>query len=646
LSAGTLTTSILQYGTNNHATTSEEANFWATDFIEPGISGTINNTSGFAPSTGAFAVNAEASPTMQVNVGASTVGQGAYMVVVPSTQTQQNVRVRMANSNDITLAANSSGSTKYDWIYIALSATLANNPDVNATTVATFVVSRSTSNSADNGGLTPTYGQLLAVVTVTNGAGSITNGNIQDRRISAALNAPLNLNSSGGAGWTPLTGLSLAYGSNSGNKEFTVTNGTDLTPLLSPGMKLQVGRSISPPTTCMSFTAASSQYASKGSPTGITFTAAFTCETWVTLASYTGQRNTIISMQDFAGTTGGWEFEIDAYGRVAVSYGSGSSFTNFTSYQSIPLNTKVHVAAVVTSTSSKTALIYINGVSVATLSTISTATALVQASVPLTIGAASATQANSYFDGQLSETRVWSVAQSSTLIQNNMAISIAAQANLVVAIPGSGNFNDISGNSNNLTSSGGAIATYAANPYNAIEYATILAVSYSSSTTITLDTGDYGTIPNQTLINPAYSISDLPFGFPKGLSTQQRSILVRAEYAGVTSNTILSGCSTTLTIPAGARKVRLEALIPYAQSGSICTWTFSFYNSATVTGSSISKIPVLQALSSTYITGTPFFTHLPIPGIQSYCLAAACDTGTGNIFLATNAPLEFRLTVE
>jgi hypothetical protein len=175
-------TSLLAAGTNSHAETSENANAMATDFVTGGVVGAITNTSGVAPSTGAFAVNAQGSPNMTVAVSSGV----AWLAATPSSQNSQNLRVRNTASANVTISSNSSGSTKYDWVYISIDAAKAANPAVDASDVATLVTSRSSSSSSDNG-TPPTYGLLLAVVTVSNGAASITNGNIADRRVNASV---------------------------------------------------------------------------------------------------------------------------------------------------------------------------------------------------------------------------------------------------------------------------------------------------------------------------------------------------------------------------------------------------------------------------------------------------------------------------
>jgi len=176
-------TSVVTGGSNSHATTVAEVNAFRSDFCSPGIVGVFTNTSGVAPSTGSYAVNQDASPDMGVTVTAGS----AYITATPAGQLSQLLRAYMAsNTTSYTISANSSGSTKYDWIYLSVDATKANNPASDASDVTSIYTSRSSSNTADNG-TPPTYGLILAVVTVVNGASSISNASIQDRRSNAAL---------------------------------------------------------------------------------------------------------------------------------------------------------------------------------------------------------------------------------------------------------------------------------------------------------------------------------------------------------------------------------------------------------------------------------------------------------------------------
>lgn len=113
----------------------------------------------------------------------------AYITATPSSQDSQVLRARASSDyTSYTINANSSGSTKYDWIYLKVDTTKANNPASDASDVTSIYTSRSSSNTTDNG-TPPTYGLLLAVVTVANGASSITNSNITDKRFNTSIGA-------------------------------------------------------------------------------------------------------------------------------------------------------------------------------------------------------------------------------------------------------------------------------------------------------------------------------------------------------------------------------------------------------------------------------------------------------------------------
>lgn len=176
----TKTAAIIQSGTSNYLTPAESFNVVATDLLTPGIVGTYTATSGVAPTTGSFAVNAQGSPNMTVAVSA---GQ-AYVTATPTGGTAQNIRVKLAASENVTIAANSTGSTRYDFVYIKVDADKLNNPAADGTDVVTLTTQRSTTSTVDsNGALANAL--CIAIVTVANGASSIANADISDYRISA-----------------------------------------------------------------------------------------------------------------------------------------------------------------------------------------------------------------------------------------------------------------------------------------------------------------------------------------------------------------------------------------------------------------------------------------------------------------------------
>lgn len=184
MSANTIITSVVTAGTNNHTTVAEEANTIATDFVTQGVVGAITLNSG-SGGTGSFCVNQNTGSNMAINILA---GQ-AYVTATPSSQDSQVLRARAASSYAAyTINSNSSGSTKFDYIYLQVDATKANNPAADASDVTSIFTSRSSLNTTDNG-TPPTYGLLLAVVTVANGATAINNGNITDKRFNTSIGA-------------------------------------------------------------------------------------------------------------------------------------------------------------------------------------------------------------------------------------------------------------------------------------------------------------------------------------------------------------------------------------------------------------------------------------------------------------------------
>ena len=360
----------------------------------------------------------------------------------------------------------------------------------------------------------------------------------------------------GDNGWVATGGThSVATTYNAGNRSFTIDTSTDISGIVSEGMRYKVTRGTTPPTQCADLEASSSQYASNASPSGITFTDDFTCEGWVKLESY-GTTEEIVSMYD--GTTG-WFLRVRTDGTIQIGgiLSSGNSRSQLT-YQFIPLNKWVHVAAHL-DMSGDTGAIYIDGVSVPIKSAnAGTATSLTQAG-SLQVGAYNGAN---FFDGKLADVRVWSDIRNATEIQDNMYAYPSDTTGLVGHFKLNGDFTDSSSNGNDLTAQNSAVATNADNPWNATEYGIITAVSATDIQVFCPE--GYG-IPNETLSSPFYSTQSAPYGFPRDEGRWELQVLSFENIVPTVSATPQDS-NLELQVPVGAWSVTLDLFLVITSS--------------------------------------------------------------------------------
>lgn len=311
-------------------------------------------------------------------------------------------------------------------------------------------------------------------------------------------------------GWTSLAGtFSVASGYNKGNKEYVIDTSADQSAILSPGMRFKIGRGTTPPTQCADFESSSSQYANRasGSVSGIIFTDDWTTEANIELESLPVA--TAFAIVCRGTTTNGFFMDVGLAGQLRIYGYNGGVYEGYETYQSIPLGRPVHVAATL-DLSGNASTMYIDGVAVATkvISGGGALSAITQTG-DLYIGRSGGTD---YFDGLISDVRVWNTIRTATQIRDNMHQQlVGSESGLVAYFKLNGNFNDSTSNANNLTAQNGAVAT-ATNPFmNSTEYGIIHKVTTSQ---ITVFTGTDYVIPNGTLSNPFYSTQHVPYGFP------------------------------------------------------------------------------------------------------------------------------------
>lgn len=558
-----LLTSILTGGVNLHPTTSEEANFIGTDFFTAGVVGTITNTSSVAPMTGAFALNAQGTPDMTI---ACTAG-AAYVTATPSGQNSQRLRVRLTANQNVTISANSSGSTKYDWVYLKIDPTLANAPTLAGDTVATLVTSRSTSLSTDDG-TPPTYGLVLAVVTVANGASSITNSVIRDARVGSSLNIV-----SATDGWQTSVLPAVSSVTNNGNGSYDINFASTVASTLSSGMKGRTTRTVAAPTYMGGAFNGSSHYFIKTTPTSTlsTITNNFSLRATFQPTSYAANQ-VIMARCDAAGNNYFFlRMESSGVLSVAVANGAGN-FRQIQTTQSLVLNKKTRIWA---TWASGTVLVYLNGTSVPV------ATATTGGTAPTTAGTGGdfavgrlGSSASQYATGYISDVGVFDAVISATTIKalDGQALT-GSETNCI----GAWSLNNTAVNqkapgTNDLTATGGVGYTNKS-PYgndgvsSMLDYFLVMSVS-GSTTTVQVPEGC--TIPTSGgVTSVAYSTDANPYGWvsDKGrwyiITFHSNTLVQTAPTNGVYYNI----SNNQLSVPVGSWIIGVTGQLGVAESG-------------------------------------------------------------------------------
>jgi hypothetical protein len=550
--ASAIISSVVTAGANNHTTVSEEANAVATDFVNAGIVGAVTNTSGVAPATGSFAVNQDASPAMTVTVSA---GQ-AYVTGTPTGQGSQKLRARMtADYTSYTINANVSGVTKFDWIYLKLDPTNAATPSATADNVITLYTSRSSNTSTDDGA-PPTYGLLLAVVTVANGASSITNALISDRRVQATVAASATTD------WRAQSQQVTAVTYN-GNRSYSLTYGASVASFTSKGTRKRFTRTVATATQATNLNG-TTQYWSKATPTGITFVGDHSYHVKGKLSAYPGASGGFFfQRQSGGGSVNGFALLVTSSGSLQVQYGNGASTTQIGTYQSLPLNKEFSLNVAV-SVAAKTAVFILDGAVIPSSLLAGTATTVVQpaAAVPMCIGV-DGTLAAGFYPGFIGQAGLFSSAVATATLRSYDTYQLTGSESTCI---GFWSFNgvstDASSNANTLVASGSATAT-AVSPFfgvqadgtttGSLEYGIVTNLS-SDGLTETVQVPEGCALPTTGGISAvAYSGVKAPFGMPISRIKWQIVTLYASTnvQAAATTATIYNPAGVAITPPIG-----------------------------------------------------------------------------------------------
>lgn len=352
-------------------------------------------------------------------------------------------------------------------------------------------------------------------------------GTIKNAAVSAAamisdnIITPAKLTSALRDGWEVGVLPAVSSVSALGNHSYSVTFASTVAAILTPGMRLRLSRTSAAPTQCTDLESGSSQYYSKTTPAGMTFTDDFVISAWVKLESY----GTLGLASRYNGTSG-LECYINSVGQITMlGHNAGSAnFSQVQSYQSVPLNRWVHVAAQLDmsafTATTTTSYVMIDGVDVPAVVTRggTNPTALIQAG-DLQVGALNG---GSFFDGKIAQLAIYSakVLQATVLASINQTLT-GSETSLAAGYSFNNTILDLSANDNDLSANGGAVATNADSPF-ALDSAGVAGGTYEwgivtkiATTVATVQTPEGSAIPTTGGVSAAdYSSWKAPFGFP------------------------------------------------------------------------------------------------------------------------------------
>ena len=414
----------------------------------------------------------------------------------------------------------------------------------------------------------------------------------------------------GADGWTPL-GQSVNTVTANGNRSYTlVVNGADTTGTTSVGQRLKLPRTVAAPTQCADLEAGSSQYFSKTSPSGISFTTTFTCSAWIKLESY--QESGIIARRN--ASTEGWGFSVNASGQInLVGLRVASNNKSITSYQSVPLNKWVHVAATMDMAVGDTTAqkIWIDGVEVPrSYSLTGTATALVQGTTALVVGA-QRSDGTAPMDGKIAQAAVFSTQLSDATIKAmaNQTMT-GAESGMVAGYTLSNSLNDLSANANNLTAQNSATTTNDDTPFTnpvtgtsvtagTTNYGIIMSQTFSTNTTYVVQVPEGETLPTTGGVGTvSYSTQKTPYGFPTDMGKW------RIEYLNIGRTSVVAASASSwynagdrITVPIGA-------------------WVLGYNGITSVTAASASYVGAVFTMSTANNTAGDVRLHSMTPTIQ------------------------------
>lgn len=336
-------------------------------------------------------------------------------------------------------------------------------------------------------------------------------------------------------GWKPLSVAPTTITALGNNSYTMLFPSVDYTGIISNGMRLRATRTVQAPNTAFLLDGTNDYYV-KTSPNKLTFTDDFVCSAWVYLTSYSASDMAVISRWN---GTSGFVLRVNTNGTILLAgYNGGASNNSYVaSYQSVPLNRWVHIAAQLDmsafTATTTTSYIMMDGVDIPASVTRggTNPTALVQAG-NLEIG--STNGGTLPFPGYIDQVAVYSakVTQATILASINRALT-GSETSLASAYS-NGSVNDLNTTTpNNLTATNGA-TTVANSPFGnrgvstTLEYGIVMANSFSTNTTITVQVPEGCQLPTTGGISSVdYSTQNVPYGFPRAKGRWTIELLIK-----------------------------------------------------------------------------------------------------------------------
>lgn len=503
-----------------------------------------------------------------------------------------------------------------------------------------------------------------SVNTPINQLAAVVNGSLDSDNISSLTGAKIQSSTLTGAapdstyagGWLSGRLPSVSSVTNNGNGSKTLSFASTVASTLSPGMRLQITKTVAGNGYMGGLFNGSSHYFTKTTPSGTlgTVTNNFTLEAVVMPTSYAD--GAILCRSD-AGVNNSITLAMMASGvvRIIVTNTNVANYRYLETYQSLPLNRKTHVAV---SWTSGTVVIYFNGISVPLSAAVAAGTSPTTAGTggDFAIGRRGAS-ATYYFPGYISNVAAFDAVLSAATIRQHATYKLlGSETNCIGAWSLDNTANDQSSAANNLTATGGVGFT-ASSPHGMLHYIettkAVALVMSVSTTDVVCQVPEGCTIPTTGgITSVAYSTVANPYGWitDRGRWTILSLHKAQQTQAAAAASTWYNLGSQQLSVPIGAwilgyqtsmvenastAVISGQTLSTANNSESDSLFSFQAYSSASggTGGMPRSKYrPVNLSSQTTYYLNTG---HLSGTGVTLY----NCDTSfTGSPSLVEAIP--------